>query len=653
MTKKLFKTIFILVVIFMLGIVNTHAETLVFDPGQDSNWHYHGVFYGRGLQLQTEEAGENKGKLYATSEYYYYPGKWGQEHFPIFESSDGGETWQHISDIYDTEFTKKKWMKGEDGTYYEVAEGTEGATTYYNQWWGMVFEPQLFELPEDLGDLKKGTVICGGVTKANDHCAIVVYYSTDGLRTWEYLSTIALGGKEQTGIGSAIWEPFFVYENKALYCFFSDERGMINGGGQKLVFSKTNDGVNWGKPVDVCNYQSENNRFRPGMPVVTKLPDGRYFMIYEGVNMHGGYLPTYYKITDDIEKWKPTEREDGVLPLPLDGGSPYCITLTDGTLVVGAHGTNKVAVNTDSLATDNWILVDTNIGNAYTRCLVPLMDNKFMAVSAGAYSAPDPHKLTMSIEEINIPNEISLENATVTGTTPWGEVEPNYDNSAKNVIDGKADTFFDGLTDGYFVIDLGREYIISGVGYRPRTNFGFRVSGGMFYGSKDNENWTLLYTIPKTGGNDMLNFADTPEGSYRYIKYTSDGVNACNMAEVKLYSEDLVMVNIDGIRLNYSEEPVMKDGKLMLPVRVIAEAIGADVGWLDSEKSAVIIVNDKLLRLPVGSSTYYLDGNVKEAYTEISLINRTTYISTDVIEAALGASVITKGNRVYIKSGEQ
>ena len=653
MKQGLFKAILILAVIVVSMMVNVNAETLVFDPGQDDNWHYHGVFYGRGLQLQTDEAGENKGKLYATSEYYYYPGKWGQEHFPIFESADGGKTWDHISDIYDTEFTKRKYKLAEDGTYYEVTEGEEGATTYYNQWWGMVFEPQLFELSEDLGSLKKGTVICGGVTKANDHCAIVVYYSTDGLRTWNYLSTVALGGKEQTGIGSAIWEPFFVCENNALYCFFSDERGMADGGGQRLVFSKTTDGINWGKPVDVCNYNRENKSFRPGMPVVTKLPDGRYFMIYEGVNMHSGYLPTYYKITDDIEKWKPTEREDGVMPLPLDGGSPYCITLNDGTLVVGAHGTSKVAINTDSLKTESWTLIDTNIGNAYTRCLVPLLDGKMMVVSAGAYSAPDPHQLTASIEEIDIPGEIDLGEVTVTGTTPWGVSEPNYDNSAKNVIDKNPDTFFDGLPDGHFVIDLGKEYNVSGIGYRPRTNFGFRVSGGMFYGSRDNENWTLLYTISKTGGNDMLNYIDTPEGIYRYIKYTSDGVNACNMAEVKVYSKDFVKVNVDGIVLSYSEEPIAQDGRLMLPLRIVAEAVGADVGWLESEKSAVVIIKDKLLKLPVDSSVYSLDGDEKTAYTKISLINGTTYVSTDIIADALNATVIIKGNRVYVKSEGQ
>lgn len=645
--KKLFKTIFILAVVMMYGIVSVNAQTLVFDPAVNENWYYHGVFYGRGIELKH---GENKGNIYVTSEYYYYPGKWGQEHFPIYESTDGGKSFNHISDIYDTEFTKQKFMEAEDGTYYEVSEGSKGATTYYNEWWSMVYEPQLFELTGDLGELKKGTVICGGVTKADNHCAIVVYCSTDGLESWNYLGTIALGGKEQTGIGSAIWEPFFVYENNALYCFFSDERGLSAGGGQKLVYSKSTDGVNWGDAVDVCNFEWENNRFRPGMPVVTKLSDGRYFMVYEGVNMHGGYLPTYYKITDDIEKWRPTEREDGVLPFPLDGGSPYTVTMPDGTIVVGAHNTNKVAINTDNLETDTWTLIDTNIGNAYTRCLVSLLDGRLMIISGGAFSAPDPHTLTMSIEEIDIPALVDLTNATVTGTLPWGETEPNYDNSAENVIDGKSDTFFDGYPEGYVVIDMGREYNVSGIGYQPRFDFGFRTSGGMFYGSTDGVNWTKLYTIPTVGSNNALNYVDVESGLYRYIKYTSNGEEFCNMAEIKVYSEDVVKVNVNGKVLRYGEAPVVEDGNILLPLRVIAEEAKADVAWINSERSVAVILNDKLLKLPVDSEIYYLDGEEKTAYNKVRLINGTTYVSLDVIQEVTGGVVVAEGNRIYIRN---
>ena len=107
-------------------------------------------------------------------------------------------------------------MKAEDGSYYEVPEGTESATTYYNEWWSMLYQPFLFELPEDLGNLKKGTVLCVGTTRANNHCAIVIYYSTDNLKKWNYLSTVAEGGKCEMEKASAIWEGFLVYENEII-----------------------------------------------------------------------------------------------------------------------------------------------------------------------------------------------------------------------------------------------------------------------------------------------------------------------------------------------------------------------------------------------------------------------------------------------------
>lgn len=74
--KKSFKAIFVLAVILMYGIVNVNAQTLVFDPAENENWYYHGVFYGRGIELKH---GDGKGNIYLTSEYYYKPGRWGHD----------------------------------------------------------------------------------------------------------------------------------------------------------------------------------------------------------------------------------------------------------------------------------------------------------------------------------------------------------------------------------------------------------------------------------------------------------------------------------------------------------------------------------------------------------------------------------------------
>ncbi len=268
----------ILTAALMTAAVPAGAVRLLDLSGSDE-WYYKGVFYGRGLQLQTEEAGENKGKLYATSEYYYYPNKrYGHEHFPIFESSDGGKTFSQISALYESEYNKKKFIKDENGNYIETYEGAEGAERMCGEYWGFIYQPTLFELPEKVGSLEKGTVLCAGLAKSTNYSAIEVYYSTDGLKSWEYLSTVSMGGKAEMNKASAIWEPYLVCENGALYCFYSDERGM-KGGGQRLVYKKSTDGVSWGGDVKVCDFEAENEKYRPGMPVAAKLKNGKFMLI--------------------------------------------------------------------------------------------------------------------------------------------------------------------------------------------------------------------------------------------------------------------------------------------------------------------------------------------------------------------------------------
>ncbi len=642
---KFLKMISAAVLAMMCG-VSVSAANLVFDPSVNDNWYARGVFYGRGIQLVCDEAGECKGNLYATCEYNYYPGMWGRDHFPIFESCDGGKTWTHISDVREYEFQTDKWKKAEDGTYYEVPLDTEGAGRYLGDWWTLVFQPQLFELKEDLGGLKRGTVICAGVTKGERNSAIVLHYSTDNLRNWKYLSAVAFGGKSDMEIGQAIWEPFFVQEKGILYCFFSDERGMTKGGGQRIVFSKSADGINWSEKVDVCDFEEENSKYRPGMPVVTRLPDGRWFMVYEGVNM-GDPHPVYYKITDDIEQWRPEVKYDGVMPAPFNGGSPFCTTLKDGTVVVGAHGTHKIAVNTDSLKTDSWMIVDVDIKNGYSRSLFPLEDGRLLIVSGGPFSGTVPSKLEAYVKNVKIPGEIDLDKAVVTGTDPWGEEKPNFDNSAKNVTDKNPDTFFDGRADGYFIIDLGEEYTITGLGYQARKGFGFRVKGGMFYGSVDGENWTKIYTIPSN--NDMMNYNGVREGKYRYVKYTSDGVNGCNIGEIRLYSRDIVKLNVGGVVLDYKERGIFDEGVMLLPLRLVSEAMGCEVGWIGEEKSATVTIDGKTITLPIGEKTYSVDGVKMTSSAKTQLVGSATYIPVDVIEKAMGKEVTVNENNVYIK----
>lgn len=134
-------------------------------------------------------------------------------------------------------------------------------------------------------------------------------------------------------------------------------------------------------------------------------------------------------------------------------------------------------------------------------------------------------------------NEVSMKNASVTGSTPWN----NGNDVAANVIDGNTSTFFDGVSDGWLEIDLGKNVEFDVIGYAPRSGYESRMVEGKFYGSNDKNNWTEIYHVTDTPASGM-NFVYTPEKyRFRYIRYdvpTGSGDYLCNIAEITLYTLD-------------------------------------------------------------------------------------------------------------------
>lgn len=139
-----------------------------------------------------------------------------------------------------------------------------------------------------------GTVLVSGIASPPDKSAtaIVLFKSNDNGQTWTYVSEVALGGGEW---GSAnptpIWEPFLLVANNKLNVYYSDERDKANHD-QKIVHQTSTNGVNWGPVVN--DVALSDNNLRPGMPIIAKMANGQYIMVYEIVNMSG--TPNNFKI---------------------------------------------------------------------------------------------------------------------------------------------------------------------------------------------------------------------------------------------------------------------------------------------------------------------------------------------------------------------
>lgn len=321
-----------------------YFKGVLFAPRKDEVKPGGGVLYPRVIQLQH---GENeKGTLLAAFEYYQNrePAV-----IPIYKSTDGGKTWEYFSEVADTK-----------------------------NGWGMRFQPVLFELPKQCGDLPKGTILFAGNSipmqafepdNPPDFVGteLQLYISRDQGKTWEYRSTFAQGGvpvEYNWDCLGPVWEPFiYLNARDEITVVFSDEKfhteHILN---QCLaVIASKDGGKTWGEEKLVVAIPDGNRR--PGMAIVTKLPNGKYFMCYEIVNDPDQGI--YFKISDDgMDYGDPAlygtraETADG----KFVGSMPYCVWTKNG----GPNGTIILSGKRDSewlgLRDPGKFLVNYNLG---------------------------------------------------------------------------------------------------------------------------------------------------------------------------------------------------------------------------------------------------------------------------------------------------
>lgn len=204
--------------------------------------------------------------------------------YPIYKSTDNGATWSLIANVYDKEYGLNRTS-----------------------------QPCLYELPQDVGNLTKGTIILAGNIFDDDPYTvsrIVLYKSTDGGYTWSFLSQVDSGGPciydpSTTSTTTTVWEPFLGLSSSGqLVCYYSDERQKSDGVLQSVCLRASSDGINWGTLTNVAAITNTSDR--PGMITVTELPNGKYMATYEVVNrpsLSVNNAVVYCKFSNDGVTW--------------------------------------------------------------------------------------------------------------------------------------------------------------------------------------------------------------------------------------------------------------------------------------------------------------------------------------------------------------
>lgn len=387
-----------------------------------------GSLYPRAIRLQ--HSGSANGTLLASFEQYTN----GTPVFPIYRSTDNGNTWTQISSVADTQ-----------------------------NGWGMRWEPDLYELPSAIGNYPAGTILIAGDSVPANRSAtkIDLYASTDHGMTWTFVSNIATGGQAISSNGyTPVWEPFLLVANGKLICYYSDQRDTNYG--QKLVHQTSTDGVNWGPVVNDVTYSTYADR--PGMATVAQLPDGNYVMTYEFGGAPEGSFSVYYKISANPEAFGsvtgiPLKATDGTVP----SSSPFITWLPtggpDGTLVVSANSSADLFLNTQNGAANTWTEIPSNVAAGYSRGMVPLADGHSLLVLSGGPNGSSLNPVTYATIDLGggisdgATYTLSNANSGLMLTMPGGTTTDGTQATQQNADSATDQKWrFAAQPDGYFKI---------------------------------------------------------------------------------------------------------------------------------------------------------------------------------------------------------
>lgn len=122
-----------------------------------------------------------------------------------------------------------------------------------------------------------------------------------------------------------------------------------------------------------------------------------------------------------------------------------------------------------------------------------------------------------------------------------------------------------------------------------------------------------------------------------------------------------IVVRVDNIKVEYDVKPVIIDDRTMVPIRMTAEVLGAEVSWDDSIKTATITFENRVVKMKQNDPNIYINDIRLSMDTSAKNVDSRILIPVRYLAEALDAAVMWDHNqriveivtqRHYINIGE-
>ena len=105
-----------------------------------------------------------------------------------------------------------------------------------------------------------------------------------------------------------------------------------------------------------------------------------------------------------------------------------------------------------------------------------------------------------------------------------------------------------------------------------------------------------------------------------------------------------IRVTLNGNYLSFDQPPIIQDGRTLVQLRTIFEALGAEIDWNGYTQTITAIADNKTVIMQIGRSTYTVNGEEKTLDVPPQIINGRTLVPARAVAESFGADVVWNDN---------
>ncbi len=100
-----------------------------------------------------------------------------------------------------------------------------------------------------------------------------------------------------------------------------------------------------------------------------------------------------------------------------------------------------------------------------------------------------------------------------------------------------------------------------------------------------------------------------------------------------------ISVEVNGKSIEFDQPPVVMNGRTMVPLRLIFDALGAEMVWDQTSETVTATRGATTVKLTIGATIAYVNGEAKALDSPAIIINERTLVPARFIGESLGAKV--------------